>query len=121
MSQDQYILKFIKKVRKRLCRNLFIQTMLWSLAMGMLLWGIFNFIALFVPFYRAVLYGFLAFILCQIAGIIVAVKRYPGMRSTTLQIDSKGLKERVTTAYELSGKNDLCSQLQKNDFFFIFL
>ena len=115
MSQDHIILQFIKKVRARLCRNVFVQTMLWALFAGMTAWGIFNFIALFVPFYAAVWYGFLAFLLIQIAGIIVAVRRYPNMRSTTIQIDSKGLKERVTTAYELSGRNDLCSVLQKDD------
>ncbi len=115
MSQDHIILQFIKKVRRRLCRNVFVQTMLWALFAGMTAWGIFNFIALFVPFYAAVFYGFLAFIVCQVAGIIVAVRRYPSVKSTTLHIDSKGLKERVTTAYELSGKNDVCSQLQKRD------
>ena len=115
MSQDHIILHFIKKVRRRLCRNVFISTMLWALFAGMAAWGVFNLIALFVPFYAAVLYGFLAFIVCIIAGVIVAVRRYPNLKSTALKIDSKGLKERVTTAYELSGKNDICSQLQKND------
>ena len=81
----------------------------------MVTWGVFHLIALFVPFYAAVLYGFLAFIVCITIGVIVAVRRYPDLKSTALQIDGKGLKERVTTAYELSGKNDICSQLQKND------
>ncbi|MBQ3036211.1 MAG: hypothetical protein IJD31_04695, partial [Lachnospiraceae bacterium] len=101
MSQDHIILHFIKKVRRRLCRNVFISTMLWALFAGMAAWGVFNLIALFVPFYAAVLYGFLAFIVCIIAGVIVAVRRYPNLKSTALKIDGKGLKERVTTAYEL--------------------
>ena len=115
MSQDHIILQFIKKVRRRLCRNIFWTTILWALFIGMTMWGVFHHIALFVPFYAAVLYGFLTFIICIIGGIVIAVRRYPNLKSTALQIDSKGLKERVTTAYELSGRNDICSQLQKND------
>ena len=115
MSQDHIILQFIKKVRRRLCRNIFATTMLWALFAGMTAWGIFHLIALFVPFYAAVMYGFLAFLLCLVMGVIVAIKRYPNLKSAALTVDSKGLKERVTTSYELSGKNDVCSQLQKND------
>lgn len=115
MEKDRVISSFIKKVRKRLCRNIWVQSMLWAFLAGMLVWGIFNLIALFIPFYGAPLYGLLGFVITLVAGWIVAVKRYPNMRRTTLQIDSKGLKERVTTSYELAGKTDFYSELQKSD------
>ena len=79
MSQDHIILQFIKKVHRRLCRNIFAETMLWALFAGMTAWGIFNLIALFVPFYAAIFYGLLAFVICQIIGVFVAIKRYPNM------------------------------------------
>lgn len=115
MEKDRQILAFIKKVRKRLCKNVWIRTMLWALFAGIVLWGIFNTIALFVPFYEAILYGLGAFLLALIVGWIWAGRLYPNLRRTTLQIDAKGLKERVTTSYELAGKTDFYSEMQKKD------
>ena len=115
MEKDQLIFRFIKKVRRRLCRHVWLKTMLWALFAGILAWGVFNTIALFVPFYGAVLYGLGALVLSLIVGCVVARFRYPNIRKTTLQIDAKGLKERVTTSYGLKGKTDFYSELQKKD------
>ena len=115
MEKDRQILGFIKKARKRLCRNIRVKIMLWALCIGILLWGILNTVALFVPFYGAMIYGFSAFVLSLLCGYIFARSKYPNLRRTSLTIDAKGLKERVTTSYELAGKTDFFSELQKSD------
>lgn len=115
MEKDRIILKFIKKVRKHICKNIRIKTLLWAMVSGILLWGVVNTVALFVPFYYAPVYGIAVFLISLLAGFIVAKFRYPDLRSAALSVDSKGLDERVTTAYELSGKEDVYSLMQKED------
>ena len=115
MSKDQLIIQFVKRVRKRLCFQTFFRWLLYACAAGMVVWGIMNTIALFVPFYGAIFYGFLAFILVMIAGGIYSIHLFPNIRQTALRVDSMGLKERVTTSLELSGKHDVCSTIVKDD------
>ena len=115
MERDKLILKFIKKVRRQLCSNIFFKGFFYSLAAGMIAWGVFNTIALFVPFYSAILFGLGAFVICLIAGCIISTRFYPSMERSTIIMDRLGLKERLTTSYGLKGKDDLVSRIQKDD------
>nr|MCR4686030.1 hypothetical protein [Lachnospiraceae bacterium] len=115
MDIDAVILQFIKKVRKRICSDITGKAIILGIAVGFLIWGIFNFIALFVPFYGAVWYGLAAGIVVGILIPILSPIRYPSIKETGHKIDNLGLKERVTTSLYLSGRHDDMSMLQKNN------
>jgi len=115
MSRDQLILGFVKRIRKRLCGQTFLKWTVLAAATGLFVWGIFNTVALFVPFYNAILYGFIAFAVVLIAGMIYSIHFFPNVKETALRVDATGLKERVTTSLDLSGKDDVCSTIVKDD------
>ena len=106
MSKDTLILQFVKRIRKRICVQTFFKWFIAAMAAGLAVWGILNTIALFVPFYGALLWGFLAFVVVLIAGSLVSIRFFPGLKETALRVDSTGLKERVTTSLDLAGKED---------------
>ena len=115
MEIDKKIEKIVKNARKRLCKIRFYKVLLLFIIMGLCVWGLFQTIALIVPFYGATVYGILACMLVIIAGVIIAIVKYPSMKDAALKLDSKGFNERITTAMELRGKKDIFSMLQKND------
>ena len=80
MGRDQLILKFVKRTRRRLCFQTFLKWFLIGATAGFAVWGIMNTIALFVPFYGAIFYGFLAFLVVMIAGCILSVRFFPNIR-----------------------------------------
>ena len=115
MEQDTKILAFIKKAKKRIRRQKFWRVFCIALIAGMIIWGLINTVALFIPIYKAILIGMGAMIVCVIAGIIAGPFFAPSIEQTAKMIDGKGFKERVSTAYELKGKDDFYSNLHKRD------
>ena len=115
MELDKRIEKIVKNARKRLCKIRFYKMLLLFIIIGLTVWGILQTIALIVPFYEASIIGIIACMVLVIAGVIVAICSYPNMKQAALSLDSKGLKERVTTSMQLRGKKDVFSQIQKKD------
>ena len=114
-EKDRLILQFIKKVKNRLQGISMWKYMLMSVVFGLVIWALVNAVALVFPVYAAVLYGAIVCLLVMVAGAIVAVLHFPTKKQAALAADSKGLKERVTTAYELMGRDDIFSRIQKDD------
>ena len=115
MELDKRIEKIVKNARKRLCKIRFYKMLLLFIIIGLTVWGILQTIALIVPFYEASIIGIIACMVLVIAGVIVSIASYPNMKQAALSLDSKGLKERVTTSMQLRGKKDVFSQIQKRD------
>ena len=115
MEIDKRIEQIVKSARKRLCKIKFYKALLLFLIIGLVVWGIFQTIALIVPFYSASLVGIAACMVIIVAGIIITIVRYPSMKEAALKLDSKGFNERVTTSMQLKGKQDVFSTIQKND------
>ncbi len=114
-ENDLKIEKLIKKTRNRICKVTFYKSLLFVITLGFCVWGLFQLIALFVPFYGAKIFGSAAFLVVLIAGVIITVNKYPTLKQAAIKLDSAGYKERVLTAMELKGKNDVFSNLQKED------
>ena len=114
-EKDRLILQFIKKVKNRLQGISMWKYMLMSAVTGLVIWALINAVALIFPVYGAVFYGAIVCMLVLVAGAIVAVLHFPTKKQAALAADSKGLKERVTTAYELMGREDIFSRIQKDD------
>lgn len=114
-EKDRVIINFIKKVKGRLQIISMWKYMLISVVIGLSAWTLVNVTALIWPIYAAVYYGAAACVLVILAGIVAAVLHFPTKKQAALAADSKGLKERVTTAYELMGKEDIFSRIQKDD------
>ena len=114
-SQDKYILQFVKGVRSRLCRQTFIKWFLMAAAAGLFVWGVFNTVALIIPFHGAILYGLGAFVIVLIVGSLMSIRHFPNVKEAAFQVDATGLKERVTTSLDLSGNEDGFSNIVKED------
>ena len=114
-EKDRVILRFVDRVRLRLNRDCLWKYFLISAVAGLGVWTLINSVALIRPIYGAVLYGAVACGIILLAGMICAVIKFPDRKRAALAADSKGLKERVTTALELMGDDDIFSKIQKDD------
>ncbi len=115
MEQDRKISAFVKKIRGILFGQVVIDTLLVFLAGGFAGCLVLSVISMLVPFYYVFIYMAVFMALALVAGIICAFFHKPSMETAALTADSKGCKEKITTAYELCGKDDVFSKLQKTD------
>lgn len=112
---DRQVYNFIRKVRKRLSVHKVCNYTLDGLLIGLMLWTLVAVVALVVPIYPATYIGAGATCICTFAGFIAALVKRPSMKSAALSADALGLEERVITAYELKGRDDAMSSMQKAD------
>ena len=115
MEQDRKISAFVKKIRGILFGQVVIDTLLVFLAVGFAGCLVLSVISMLVPFYYVFIYMAVFMALALVAGIIWAFFHKPSMETAALTADSKGCKEKITTAYELCGRDDAFSKLQKTD------
>lgn len=112
---DRQIDKFIAKVRARLRELAIINRLLCFTSIGLGIALVFSIVSIFVPFYYAIWLATGAVLLALFIGIILGIKNTPSKVKSALLVDAKGHKEKVTTAYELKGRQDAFSLLQKRD------
>ncbi len=114
-EKDQRILKFIKTVKRYVNRDVLVRNMHVFLVTGLGAFLLVSLISLFVPFYNALMYGALACAFTLIIGITYSIIKFKNKKQAALIADSKGLKERVSTAYEFMGREDIFARIQKED------
>ena len=114
-QNDIQIVKFIKRVRKRMTEQSVLRMGAWGAAAGFGLAVVFSIIALFVPWYYAPLFAIISAGTGILAGIIIGIVRRPDMKTAALKLDAHGFHERLITSYELIGKDDSVSRMQKQD------
>lgn len=112
---DKIILKFIKKARFRLNISILIMYLLIWVSAGFGVGALINIAALFVPIYDALKIAAVFVIVLTILGIVLAVIHFNNDKETALILDKRGLDERVITSYELFGKENEISILQKKN------
>lgn len=72
-------------------------------------------ISRFIPVYNTYGISFIILSIAVLGAILYAFVKAPDKRRAALRADSFGLQERIVTAYELMGKNDDISILEKQD------
>jgi len=112
---DNQIKQFVHRVRGRLREQYIIDNLIKFARGGMLIAVIVSLIALIVPFYYAIIVAGIVLILSFFAGILWGIRKTPTPMQAALMADAKGHKEKISTAFYLSGKEDAFSQLQKRD------
>lgn len=112
---DDFIKKRIKEARRRVTAVRLAADMLFGLIAGMAVAAVIMVVSLFVPMYYAPLLAVAAIGIGVMSGGVLTLIRRPDMKRAALLLDSKGFKERVTTAYERAGMEDTFSVLLKED------
>lgn len=112
---DSKIRQFVYRVRARLREQQMITNLIKFVGIGLAVAVILSLISLIVPFYYAVPAAVGVVILFFAVGIIMGIRKTPSPMEAALQADTKGYKERISTAFFLKGKEDVFSTLQKKD------
>ena len=112
---DSKIRQFVYRVRSRIREQLVIDNLIKAVGIGMLVALIISLIALMIPFYYAIVFATTILMLAFLVGIIWGIRKTPNPMQSALLADSKGHKEKISTAFYLSGKEDAFSMLQKKD------
>lgn len=112
---DSKIRQFVYRVRSRLREQLVIDNLIKVVSIGILVALAISVIALMVPFYYAIVVAAAILLIAFLVGIIGGIRKTPTPMQSALMADSKGHKEKISTAFYLSGKEDAFSILQKKD------
>lgn len=115
MSEQKKILKFIKRVRRRLCMNALFKMLMLGACGGTLAGLLLDVASLFIPIYYVDYYVIGCAGAGIITGIILGIIRMPGRQKAALFADSKGLDERLVTSLESFEKEDGFYNLQRLD------
>lgn len=112
---DAEIKKYVKRVRRRLSEKAVLQMLLFGMLAGFGAAVVISLISLFVPWYFAVQYALIAVAAGVVAGMVLGILKRPDMKQAALRLDAQGFQERLITSYELAGKEDSISIIQKRD------
>lgn len=112
---DHKIRQFVYRVRARLREQKIIEYIIKLVIIGLLVAVLLSFVSMMVPFYYAVPAAAGIVGICFAAGIIMGICKTPTPMEAALKADSKGHKEKISTAFFLEGKEDPFSTLQKKD------
>lgn len=112
---DIKIKQFVYRVRARLREQKMIEQLLKLTAIGLSAAVLISLISLVLPFYHAVPVAVGAVTVSFLLGVAAGIKATPSLMEAALTADSKGHKERISTAFYLTGKEDAFSTLQKKD------
>lgn len=112
---DDNILHQLKTVKRRLFLKQSVIACAVGLCIGLSLWLGIVVLSQFTPIYRVYEKGAITAIIITILSLIASLLKYPDTKKAARVCDAGGLKERVTTAIELQGKEDTLSLLVKKD------
>ncbi|MBP5305676.1 MAG: hypothetical protein J6Z02_07475 [Lachnospiraceae bacterium] len=109
----------IYKAVKKAQVNITVRRMLKIVSIFLIAGGCFALFAaivsLFIPVpFRHILIG-ITILVSAVAGLVAGIIKAPGKKEAALILDSKGLKERLVTALENEGKDDVFSELQRKE------
>ncbi len=112
---DSRIKRLVQQVRSRLREQCIVDNLIKSVSVGMLLALSVVLIALFQPFYYAILVAAFLLAIAFVVGMVLGVRKSPSMTKVALLVDAKGYQEKISTALYLCGREDAFSVLQKQD------
>lgn len=114
-SLDKVILSFVNKSSKRIKANFLLNLSIASLKLMLCLSLCLLLISLFITFSYVEEISIGIVVIGIISALIYGIIKSPNKEKVALIVDSKGLKERVTTSLELVGQEDSISLAQKED------
>ena len=114
-KQKAYIFRFLRQARFRLSIAILIRVMMISLIIGFGVGMAVNIVALFIPIYNAFWISCICIGIVGVIGVLCAIFLFPNQKTTALEIDKRGLQERLTTFLELEEKQSSWSALQAED------
>lgn len=112
---DTKIKQFVYRVRARLREQKMIDSLLKITGIGLFLAVLISLVSLVVPFFYAEIVAAGVIGLSFVIGVAEGIKKTPTPMEAALTADSKGHKERISTAFFLVGREDAFSKLQKKD------
>lgn len=112
---DTKIKQFVYRVRARLREQKVIDSLLRITGIGLLLAVLISLISLVVPVFYAEIAAAGVIVLSFVIGVAAGIKKTPTPMEAALTADSKGHKEKISTAFFLAGREDTFSKLQKKD------
>ena len=114
-KQKSYIFRFLRQARFRLSIAILIRVMMISFIIGFGIGIMVNIVALFIPIYNAFWISCICIGIVGVMGVLCAIFLFPNQKTTALEIDKRGLQERLTTFLELEEKQSSWSALQAED------
>lgn len=114
-SLDIQIAGFLKAVARRKTLQKWILCTAWCVLVSVVLALVLNIVAIFVPVYNAVLYGWLVILAGFIVSFIYVLVKRASMYEAARYADSAGLKERLVTSIGCQGSDDGFAGLLKED------
>ena len=114
-SLDKAILNFVDKASKRIKANFLLNLSIVGLKLLLCLSLCLLLISLFITIPYVEEISIIIVLVGIVATLIYGFIKAPNKNRVALIVDSKGLKERVTTSLELIGEEDNISVAQKED------
>ncbi|MCM1180897.1 MAG: hypothetical protein NC347_11610 [Clostridium sp.] len=109
------IRKFVCRVRSRLREQSIVDYLPVMVEIGLGIGIVLSLVSLAVPFYYAVPMAVIIAAASFLMGLVLGIRKTPTMKQSALLADSKGHKEKISTALYLEGKEDVFAVLQKKD------
>lgn len=113
--EEREFLKMIRVCRRRMHIADLMKKSVCALSIGAGAGIILQTAALFVSLYYADLYTLLAFLLAEMAAVLVMFVKRTTMEQAALRMDGFGFEERIITAYEHIGEEGALVGLQRED------
>lgn len=113
--EEREFLKMIRACRRRMHIADLMKKSVCALSIGAGAGIILQIAALFVSLYYADLYTLLAFLLAELAAVLVMFVKRTTMEQAALRMDGFGFEERIITAYEHIGEEGSLVGLQRED------
>ena len=115
MEEREYIKKLVKKHKDKMNAAILLKWTLTGVSAGLTAALVVLGIAFIVPFYYANLFAIAFVAVGFIAGIVIGICKRTTSRKAALDIDKRGFKERVITAFEAVDKEDAVHVMQRKD------
>ncbi len=116
-NHNMYIYSFLRQAKRRLSLAVLADIMLKTVTVGFLAGALVNVAALLFPIYGAFAISWIVLLIVVLLGLVYAIMHFPDYKKTALEIDKKGLKERLTTFVEMekTGMSPEWRELQTED------
>lgn len=108
-------LNIIRAFRRRMHTADFLKKSVFALSVGAGAGILLQAVAFFVPLYYANLYMIIAFLLAEMAVLVVMLLKRTTMEQAALKMDGFGFEERIVTAYEHLDEEGVLVGLQRED------
>lgn len=114
-KKDREILDFLKGIARRRLLQSWLFFFGWCVLVAALAAFVWNVTAIFVPVYRAELYGYLSVFAGFLVSFLVIMIRHGSIYDAARYADAAGLQERLVTSIEYQGNDEGVIGLLKED------